>query len=80
MVFTQLKPLIGTGSDNFILANALEVSESIQSYHISGSTIDNNDYIFTNFYFSGSTMPSSGFTYNFINCTITNNIIKGYYR
>ena len=50
--------LIGTGSDNFILANALAVSESIQSYHISGSTIDNNDYIFTNFYFSGSTMPS----------------------
>lgn len=50
--------LIGTGSNSFLSSSQIQVSESLQSYYISGSDLTSGDYVFTNLEFTGSEMIS----------------------
>lgn len=53
--------LIGTGSNNFISSSALQLSQSIQSYYISGSDLTEADYNFFGLEFTGSSMISGSY-------------------
>lgn len=53
--------LIGTGSNNFIVAENITVSSSIQSFYISGSDLSDLDYSFIKTEFTGQQMISGSY-------------------